>query len=791
MDIQESKIKKISSNKKQRKQDQKRKRRNKSRRMEREVKQRVNQEHCVQQEIQEAQEAHQKMQQQIQEAHQKMHVQQEQFQHLEEIIKKKNSKITSLLRKNEGMQVNCSTTTELYNKLAFNNALQVQVNTKLAKENNELKIEKDLQHGYIEELECDNQHLSSRTNDLENNTFAMDFQLEEKKKEVNQLTISKIKLSKKYEKNLEEINKLREEGETNQIIFANIQNLLLRIKGTTKRSPTLKILGKNLTPKQMKKYFEIPKSTMSRSRRADLYVLTDKRRTILPLERVPGSHRKQTIKLIIAFWLEYCTVPSGSRRFVNFGRTRVAVHIQRYTTPRLVAMYNSANPQNKVSYNTFLKHKPPYVKMSTLPTKSAMIDICPHCFKLKVFKQRIQNNEELTEEEKKKMKLLETHFHNSKEQMLNYLNQRKAVEEDSTHKKILIVQDFTKFYVDKKRINDLMICVLHWNATKLKYEWLYFDFLEEGKGGLQDYYFVRSIWLFILGVNKFPEGVEVTGTNGTCITEIIKDKTISIFSDGAPQHFKQKKTLSFWVELQFITGITLDINFFVCYHGHNVADAHSSHLKIKIARFIREIAVEQFNDIRKLLGTIKELKNIRIYFIPVNVIDRTASPSEIATFVANKLDGLKSFHRFFLTVESYNLFVLSNSIDCKQILLPTVDLSVPASVLNEQEDVQAVRIVRIVQERVPVVQEEDELSEEVYSCDDSHSDSTVDHEDQDPSDEYFPCRDIQNLVEECPEEAQVTEDNPLNTDCITFENQEQENGGQKCDIVNCPCQSDK
>lgn len=44
-----------------------------------------------------------------------------------------------------------------------------------------------------------------------------------------------------------------------------------------------------------------------------------------------------------------------------------------------------------------------------------------------------------------------------------------------------------------------MICVVTFNKETQKPEWLYLDFIEEGKGGQQDYHFVRSIWRFLLG----------------------------------------------------------------------------------------------------------------------------------------------------------------------------------------------------------------------------------------------------------------------------------------------------
>jgi len=42
-----------------------------------------------------------------------------------------------------------------------------------------------------------------------------------------------------------------------------------------------------------------------------------------------------------------------------------------------------------------------------------------------------------------------------------------------------------------------MITVLTFNEEKNTYEWIYLDFMEEGKGSNQDFYFVRAVWMFL------------------------------------------------------------------------------------------------------------------------------------------------------------------------------------------------------------------------------------------------------------------------------------------------------
>lgn len=68
------------------------------------------------------------------------------------------------------------------------------------------------------------------------------------------------------------------------------------------------------------------------------------------------------------------------------------------------------------------------------------------------------------------------------------------------------------------------------------------------------------------------------------LRELFVKKIKYIFNDGAPQHFKQKKAVSFWAALQMELGINLNMHFYVSYHGHNVCDAHASHMKLSVLR---------------------------------------------------------------------------------------------------------------------------------------------------------------------------------------------------------------
>jgi len=236
--------------------------------------------------------------------------------------------------------------------------------------------------------------------------------------------------------------------------------------------------------------------------------------------------------------------------------------------------------------------------------------------------------------------------------MRNYVKLRTKVEKEPNS--ILIIQDFTKFYIEEKRYNDLMISILSFDPKSKQHRWIYLDFIEKGGGSNQDYFFVRSVWRYILGKGELPNHYR-TSEEEIDPRALLKDKIKYIFSDGAPQHFKQKKTISFWVVLQIETGIRLDVNFFCSYHGHNVCDAHSSHMKIKVLRTIREIGVEKFNE-KEFLKAISQLKNTHIFYLRVITIDRKAPLLDVQIILQKPLDGIRSFHHFTIEEKKWNIF---------------------------------------------------------------------------------------------------------------------------------------
>jgi len=85
-----------------------------------------------------------------------------------------------------------------------------------------------------------------------------------------------------------------------------------------------------------------------------------------------------------------------------------------------------------------------------------------------------------------------------------------------------------------------MISVLTYDSIGDKIEWLYFDFIEEGKGGKQDFYFVRSVYRWLFGANGLNFKYKTNAESVDPRTFFTSGKKVIIFSDAHSSHAKKK-----------------------------------------------------------------------------------------------------------------------------------------------------------------------------------------------------------------------------------------------------------
>jgi len=209
--------------------------------------------------------------------------------------------------------------------------------------------------------------------------------------------------------------------------------------------------------------------------------------------------------------------------------------------------------------------------------------------------------------------------------------------------------------------------------------------MEEGRGGKQDFHFVRAVWRFLCGAEQLEYEYK-TSSPHIDPRGLLQGKKIVLLSDGASAHFKQKKTVCFWVELQLELGIVILIHFFASYHGHNVCDAHAQHVKMAILYWIRKHGVNP-TGFEEMTKAVSRIKNTHVFLLPEGAIKREKVPV-LARMLDKQLAGIKSFHHFRLNGQNLECFKFS--IDEK----PAKVIEIPTSnqILEEQINTLGERI---------------------------------------------------------------------------------------------------
>jgi len=358
---------------------------------------------------------------------------------------------------------------------------------------------------------------------------------------------------------------------------------------------------------------------------------------------------------------------------------RVHVHVQKVVTPELHAKFLQACDSIDVqgcSLPTFYKYKPDQVRMKRLPSKADLLDLCPHCSKHKKLKLK-KHLSGITPAEEKNLEHLQEHIDTSISQMRFYKAEKRRVLSNGTFKTTrFAIHDFSKYHNNGVMYNDLMISVLLWDEENKTYKWIYLDFVQKAEmGGEQDYYFVRGIWRWMLGLDQNLNYTYFSSSESLDPRTLFQVDNVVIFSDGAGQHFKQKKTICFWAEIQRDLGIQIEIHFFGSYHGHNVCDSHSSHVKRIILKKIRELGQDEFITEDQLVKALGSLKNTHIFFLSSGAIDRSMGPPVLEPLLSSQLEGIRSCHHFRLNNKGEEQFL-----DCYRLSQdesPTMSILLP------------------------------------------------------------------------------------------------------------------
>lgn len=113
-------------------------------------------------------------------------------------------------------------------------------------------------------------------------------------------------------------------------------------------------------------------------------------------------------------------------------------------------------------------------------------------------------------------------------------------------------------------------------------------------------------------------------------------KTIEVWSDGGPKHFKMKECMYYFSTLQHRYNTTITYNFYQSYHGHNSCDAAASHAKKRINEQQRDNNIP-LNTATDLVGPINTLKH---------TFAQLAPSMQKSTLQVSKMDGIKSYFMY-------------------------------------------------------------------------------------------------------------------------------------------------
>lgn len=317
---------------------------------------------------------------------------------------------------------------------------------------------------------------------------------------------------------------------------------------------------------------------------------------------------------------------------------------------------------------------------------------------------------------------------------------------------LVAVQDFTKYFITQQEIyNSLVIAVfvpqsmfimeeikkskkkiptkssisarkttlgmtITKSEKKKKGQWFFLEFVErKSKIAGQTHEFVRSCWSYVFGIasKELTEKWDKRFSSDWRKEIDFKGKDIFLWSDGARQHFKQNKSLHFWMEMIHIHQFKIHLNFFFSYHGHNPCDGRAGVCKMAIKRAFKEDRAVK--DVDGLVDVISQIKNSFVLPIHENEIDRKTK------FPETSVKGIcTSYHLY--EVEGEKLVCrLTSSTDIKKEFTfkqikfdPSYSIDTQTVTSNDDENIESLET------NIP-----EELPEELAFMDWNETDLTI------------------------------------------------------------------
>lgn len=151
-----------------------------------------------------------------------------------------------------------------------------------------------------------------------------------------------------------------------------------------------------------------------------------------------------------------------------------------------------------------------------------------------------------------------------------------------------------------------------------------------------DWYFVRAGWEVLIDqVGLFK----------------VADQKVYIFSDGCGCQFKNRYTQALISQLSIKHNRLIHYNFFVSYHGHNIADSHAGHIKrVLLREFLssqqdRRDGKENWGPNDGVTTATTLMENVsHTYVIQLEKIARETEQAHKPN--VKPMNGIKSYHSF-------------------------------------------------------------------------------------------------------------------------------------------------
>lgn len=222
---------------------------------------------------------------------------------------------------------------------------------------------------------------------------------------------------------------------------------------------------------------------------------------------------------------------------------------------------------------------------------------------------------------KNQLTQLSNHIYNKRRQWKEQQNQKSSLQPGQ----LILLTDFAENYVAKFQ-NEVMAA--HWTHTSAETSTtIYTAVCYFRKSSTDD---VTTICLAVISDTQSHGTAEVAAFNEILLNYLstLKQSPITsvyLWTDGAAQHFKNRKAISYLCTLSKILGCNVEWNYNESYHGKGPHDGVGATLKRSVwKRVLQGNATvqnaEQFYDITK-----SNIYNIHCFYVPAGKIDSIAA----------------------------------------------------------------------------------------------------------------------------------------------------------------------